>query len=133
MLTNIRRRYDDFGLADIVIWNEDNFHQITNITIVVDNISNLVDKMNHSLGHPISRSSLTTKNGNSWNSRLLLLWSHLLDLEITMNTPKNVHLLPFILMYTFDLNIKKSSRVNCNAGCLMNMLCQSSFVESLDL
>jgi len=43
VLADVGSRYDDLALADIVILNEDDLQEITDIRIVVDNLSYSAD------------------------------------------------------------------------------------------
>ena len=64
---------DHLGLADVVVLEEDNLEQVTNILVVVDNGADSVDQVNNLLGHPVARSSLSTKDGDSGLELLPLL------------------------------------------------------------
>lgn len=46
MFTDVRSRTDDFGLADVVVLEEDHFEEITDIWVVVHDLPDLVDEVN---------------------------------------------------------------------------------------
>jgi len=62
VLANVRSRGNDLGLADIVVLEEDDLQQITDILVVVDNASDLADEMNDGLSHPVPGRSLASKD-----------------------------------------------------------------------
>lgn len=132
VLADVAGGTDDLRLADVVIAQEDDLERIADIFVVVDNITNLVDKMDDCLGHPVSWRGLTTKDGHAGNELLPLLWRHGLDLNVTVDDTENVQLLALVLVNTLDLNIEKSSWVNRNTVVLLDMLCKSYLVGILD-
>ncbi len=79
MLADIRSRGDDLSLADIVILDINDLEQIADIWVMVDDLADTADKVDDSLGHPVSRGSLATKYGDSWCKLLAFLWTHGFD------------------------------------------------------
>lgn len=106
MLRDVTRWADDLGLADIVVLQEDDLEKIANVWVVVHNLSNLVDQVNDRLCHPVSGGSLSTKDGNARRELPLVLGRHLLDLQVSVNDPKNVELLALVLVYTLHLHVE---------------------------
>lgn len=49
MLTDVGGWYNDLTLADIVVFDENDFQEITNVGIVIDNIADFADQMNDCL------------------------------------------------------------------------------------
>lgn len=45
MLADIAGRHDDLGLGDIVIFEEDDLEEVSDVGIVVDNTAYLVDEV----------------------------------------------------------------------------------------
>jgi hypothetical protein len=133
MLANIRSRHNDLGLADVVIRDEHNLQQITNILVVVDHIPNFVDEVNNRLGHPVAWCSLSSKDGNLGHHLLALFSCHGLDLQVSVNAAKDIELLALVLVNTLNLNVKQRSRVDLDSSGLENELGKSSLVGSLDI
>ena len=133
MLTNVRGRGDDLGLADVVVLNVNDLQQITNIFVVVDDFANAADKMNDSLGHPVAWSGFASEDRYSWCKFLALLRAHRLDGKIAVEDTKDVQLLSLVLMYTLDLDVEQRFRVDADAGGIFDVLCQADLVGVLDL
>ena len=62
MLADVASRADDLRLADVVVLQEDDLEGIANVFVVVDDVADLVDEMDHRLRHPVPRRSLTTED-----------------------------------------------------------------------
>lgn len=62
MLADIAGRHNNLCLGHVVVLEEDDLEEITNILVLIHNHSDLVDEVDDGLGHPISRSSFTTKD-----------------------------------------------------------------------
>lgn len=133
VLADVAGRADDLSLADIVILQEDDLEGITNILVIVDNISNLVDKVNDSLCHPVSWSSLSTEDRDAGNKLLPLLRGHGLDLKVAVDDTKDVQLLALVFVDTLDLDIEQSSGVHSNTIVLLDVFCKSDLVGILDI
>lgn len=112
VLRDVGGRNNDLCLRDIVVRDEDNLESIANIRVVVDNITNLVDQVNDGLGHPVTRSSLSTEDGDAGSELLTLLWRHGLDGEVAVDDTEDVHLLTLVLVHTLDLHVEESGRVD---------------------
>lgn len=65
MLANIAGRADDLCFADVVVGQVDYLEGIADVLVIVDNITHLVDEMNHCLGHPVTWCGLTTEDGHA--------------------------------------------------------------------
>lgn len=133
MLAEIRRGNDHLGLADVVILEEDDLEQITNLLVVVDNGSNSVDQVYNLLGHPVARSSLATKDGDFGLELLPLLRRERLEGKIAVDDTKDVHLLALVLVDTLDLDVKEGRWVDIDTGGLLDVLGQADLVGILDL
>lgn len=70
---------DDLSFADVVVFQKDDFEQVSDILVCIDNLADLVDEVNDGLGlnfslahadrygiistyHPVPRSSLSAKD-----------------------------------------------------------------------
>lgn len=133
MLGNIRGRADNFGLADVVVLEEDDLEQVTNICVIVHNRSNRVDQVNNLLGHPVTRSSLSTKDGDTGLLLLSLLERHGLEAEIAVNDTKDVELLSLVLVNTLDLDVKESSGVDSDTSGCLDVFGEADLVGIFDL
>src|SRR4051812_42813224 len=85
VLAEIRGRANNLGLADVVVLDEDYLQEITNLRILVHNLGHLVDKVDDCLRHPVSRSSLASKDRNTRHHLLLLFGGHVLDGQVAVN------------------------------------------------
>lgn len=133
MLTDVTGRDDDLSLRDIVILQKDNLQEVANILIIVDDSANTVNEVDDSLGHPVSRCCLSTEDGHSRSKLLAFLRCHCFDGKISVNDSKDVHLLTFIFVYTLDLDVEQSSRVDSHASRSLDVLGQSDLVGIFDL
>lgn len=133
VLADIAGRADDLCLADIVVGQVNDLEGVANILVIVDNLANLVDKVDDCLGHPITRSSLAAKNRHTRRQLLALFRGHGFDLQIAVNDTENVQLLTLVLVNTLDLNIKQRGWVDLYTIVLQNVLCESHLVGVLDI
>ena len=62
VLANVRGRGDDFGLANIVVFNVDDLQKVPDVLIIVDDFANAANKVNNSLGHPVAGSGLASED-----------------------------------------------------------------------
>lgn len=124
---------DDLGLADVVVLDEDDFQEISNILVIVDNSTNAVDQVDDSLSHPVTRSSLATEDRDSRDLLLALLWRHGLDRQVSVDDSEDVHLLTLVLVYAFDLDVEECRRINRNASSLLDMPSKSDLIGVFNL
>lgn len=122
MLADVRGGTDNLGLADIVILDKDDLEQVSDVFVIVDDISDLVDQVDHSLGHPVARSCFATKNRNSWCQLLALFSVHSFDRKVAVDDAEDVHLLSLVLVYALDLDIEQCCWVHTVAGGFLDML-----------
>lgn len=106
VLADVAGRDDDLGFADIVVFQEDDLEQVSNIFVRVDDPADLVDQMDDGLCHPVSGRRLSTEDVDTRLDLLAIFRRHVLDLEIAMNDAENVQLLPLVLVHTLDLNVE---------------------------
>lgn len=132
VLADIRGRADDLGFADVVVLDEDDLEQVTNIRVVVDHTANFTDEMDHSLGHPVARRSLATEDVDARGNLLALLSAHLLDGQVAVDDTENVELLALVLVYTLHLYVEQRGRVHTNTGGFLDVLGQADLVRILD-
>lgn len=132
MFADVRSRADDFCLADIVVLEENNLEQVTNVGIVVHHGSHRVDEVDNLLGHPVSRGSLATKDGHAGHLLPALLGRHLLQRQVAVNDAENVELLALVLVNTLDLNVKERRRVDRNSGRRLDVFGEADLVGILD-
>lgn len=133
VLADVGSRADDLCLADIVVFQEDNLEEISNIRIGVHDLSNLADQVNDGLRHPVTGSSLASENRDTRLELLTLLWRHLLDGKVAVNDTENVQLLTLVLVDTLDLHIKKRLRVDTDSLSILDVLGKADLVCVLDL
>lgn len=133
MLADIRSGNDHLGLADVVILEEDDLEQIANVLVIVDDGSDSVDQVNNLLGHPVARSSLATKDGNSGLELLPLLRRKRLEGKVAVDDTKDVHLLALILVDTLDLDVKEGRGVDIDTGSVLDVLGEADLVGILNL
>src|ERR1700712_1145576 len=133
MLTYVASWNDHFRFRDIVVLQKDDFQEVANILVLVDDGTNVVDEMDDSFRHPVSRSGFATKDRHSGCELLTLFRRHFLDRQISVNDTENVHLLALILVYTLDLDVEQSSRIHCHTSGCLDMLSKADLVSILDL
>lgn len=100
---------NDLSARHVVIWQEDDLEEISNVVVVVDLEGDGSDKLDDSLGVMVTWGSFTTDHDNSWDEFVssLVLWS-IEDCEISMNDIKDVHELSLVLVNSLNLDIEKS-------------------------
>ena len=133
VLADVRSRDNDLSLANIVVLEKDDLEQVTNLLVIVDDGSNLVDQVNDLLSHPVPRRSLATEDGHPRELLLSFLGSHGLESKVPMNDAKDVQLLPLVLVDTLDLDVKERRGVDYHTGALLDKLGKASLVCKLDL
>ena len=133
MLADVGSGDDHLGLADVVVLEEDDLEEITNILVVVDNGADSVDQVNDLLSHPVARGSLATEDGDSGLELLPLLRRGSLESKIAVDDTEDVHLLTLVLVDTLDLNVKEGRGVDIDTGGLLDMLGKADLVGILDL
>lgn len=133
MLTHVAGRDNDLGLGHVVILNEDNLQEVTNIFIIVDNRTDVVDEVDDGLSHPISWRCLATKDGHPRRKFLALFRGHCFNCKVSVDNAKYVHLLALILVHTLDLDVKKSRWVDCDACRRLDVSSKPDLVGILNL
>uniref|UniRef100_A0A1Y1L8Q7 Uncharacterized protein n=1 Tax=Photinus pyralis TaxID=7054 RepID=A0A1Y1L8Q7_PHOPY len=133
MFANVRSRANHFRLAHVIILQENNLEQVTNILVLIHHRADRVDQVDNLLGHPISRRSFTAKDTHARQLLLTLVGRHGLEAQILMNNAKDVQLLTLILVDTLDLHVKQGGRVDNNASSVLDVLRQTHLVGVLDL
>ena len=61
VLADVRGRGDDFGLADVVIFNVDDLQKVADVLVVVDDFANAANKVNNGFSHPVAWSGLASE------------------------------------------------------------------------
>mmetsp|Transcript_32108 Transcript_32108/g.44513 ORF Transcript_32108/g.44513 Transcript_32108/m.44513 type:complete len:211 (-) Transcript_32108:1912-2544(-) len=107
LLRELSSRNYYFSSGHVIVGNEDNLQEVTNIRIVVDLGSNSVDKFDDLFGHGITCSSLASNHHDLWCQLGFLIWGHGLDLGVRVNTPNNIQQLALVFVNSFDLDIKE--------------------------
>lgn len=118
---DVAGRGDDFSLADVVVLQKDDLQQVSNVRVVVHDISNLVDEMDDGLGHPISRCCLSTKNRHTRSKLFSLLGRQALDLQVSVDDTEDIELLALVLVDTLYLHIEECSRVDSDTIVLLDV------------
>jgi hypothetical protein len=124
---------DDLSAGDIVVWQEDDLEEISDIVVVVNLEGNGGDQFDDSLGVMVTWSSLTTDHNNSWDELVssLVLWG-IKNGEISVNDVEDVHKLSLVLMDSLNLNIEQGINADIKSGLLLNPSSKSGFVLPLD-
>lgn len=133
VLANVRRGDNHLGLADVVVFQEDNLEQVANVAVLVDNFAHSIDQVNDLLGHPVAGSSLATKDGDTWQLLLPLLGAHCLESQVPVDNSKDVELLALIFVNSLDLDVEQGCWVDRYAERSLNVLGQAHLVGILDL
>ena len=84
--------------------------------------------MNDVLGDCVGRSCFTTKEDCDWTSRDVTS----LDIKVFVDDIQSVHLLAFVLVKTFDLDIKDRVCIDFHTLVIFQVTSQFTFVVSLD-
>jgi hypothetical protein len=121
VLADVAGGADDLSLADIVVFQENDLQQVTNVLVAVDHFPDLVDEVNDRLRHPVSRSSLAAEYRHTGRELLPLFRGRLLDFEVAVDDTKDVELLALVLVHTLDLYIEESGRVDRNLVVLLDV------------
>lgn len=132
MLADVGGRTDDFGLADVVVFDEDDFEQVADVRVVVDHCAHAVDQVNDRLGHPVSWSSLAAEDGDTRGQLGAFLGAHGLDAEVAVDDTQDVKLLTLVLMETLDLDIEQGLGVDFDARGFEDVFGQTLLVGGLD-
>ena len=106
VLANITRRHNNLRLANIVVLQEDNLEQITNLLIIIDHLADLVDEVDNRLRHPVTRRRFAAEDADLRLHLLAFLGRHLLDLKIPMDDAEDVELLSLVLVHTLYLDVE---------------------------
>ena len=109
VLRNVVRRHDDLGKRNVVVWDKNNFEEITDISVVVDDRADGVNKTNNALRHVITRRRLATKDRDAVNDASTLGRSHSLDRVVPMDAVQRVEQLAFVLVDAFHLHTQKKN------------------------
>ena len=133
MLADVRGRGDNFGLANIVVFNVDDLQKVTDVLVIVNNFANAADKVDDSLSHPVAGSGLASEDRHTRCKFLTLFRAHCLDRQVSVNDTEDVQLLPLVLVYALDLDIEECFWVDANACCIHDVLRQADFVGIFDL
>lgn len=133
MLAEVGSGDDDLGLANIVVLDEDNFEQVTDLLVLVDDGSDVVDEVNNLLSHPVARCSLSTKDGNAGLLLLPLFRRHGLEAKVSVNNTKNVELLALVFVNALYLNVEERGGVDRDAVCGLDQFGKSDLVCVFDL
>lgn len=132
VLAEVRGGDDDLGLANIVILDEDNLEEVTDLLVLVDDGSDVVDEVDNLLSHPVARCSLSTKDGNAGLLLLSLFGRHGLEAKVSVNNTKNVELLALVFVNPLHLNIEESRRVDGDAIRGLDQFGKTDLVRVLD-
>lgn len=133
MLAQVGGGDNHLGLADVVVLEEDDLEQVTNLLVLVDDSANVVDQVNDLLGHPVAGSSLSTKDGDARRHLLAVLGRHGLERQVSVDDAKDVHLLALVLVDSLDLDVEERGGIDTDARRGLDVLGQAYLVGVLDL
>ena len=102
LLGNITCRNQLFCQGHIVVFHHDHVEVRADLRIVVHDFLQTQDQMDDILGDGVSRSGLGAKDYGNWCFRQVSFF----DLQIFIDHIQGIHLLTFVLMQTFYLNIE---------------------------
>ena len=100
---------DDLGEADAVIRDVNNFNQVADTGVIVDDFGNVVNQSDDFLRHVIGGSGFT---GKDEHARLPIKIGVFQDFVVAVNNVHHVQCLTLVLVDTFDLNVEKCIGVN---------------------
>ena len=120
------------GIRDIIVGQEDHTHVISDFLVVVDGLSQTVDKFDDPLGGEVSGSSLASDHRGSWNELLSILRLRLLDHQVSMRNVERVHQLPLVLMDSLNHHIEQRVFIHGDPALLSDPSCQTFLVLKLD-
>lgn len=133
VLAQIRRRDDHLRFADIVVLQEDDLEQITNVLVLVDNGSNPVDEVDDLLRHPVPWRGLPAKDRHPRLLLLAILWRHGLEGQVAVDDTKDVHLLALVLVDALHLHVKQRRGVDLDVEGVLDVLREAGLVRELDI
>ena len=102
--------------------------------IIINFLTNGINKFDNSFGIVITRSSFTSNHNNSWWEFIftLMLWGFK-DWKVTITDIKDVHELTFIFMNTFNLNIIQRVKRNIKPSPLFYPVTKFNLISTLYL
>ena len=108
MLGELGGRDNDLSTRYVIVRQEDDLEQVTDVSIAINDLLDSTDQLNDNLGCVVGGGGLTTNHDHSWHelSCSLVYW-RILDGQVPMHYIENVKELALILVYTLDLNVVK--------------------------
>ena len=79
--------------------------QVSDFSIVVDDLAHSGDQADHLLGHVVGGGSLAAKDADTGHKLLALLGAGGLDLQVAVDDGEHVQVLALVLMDALDLHI----------------------------
>jgi len=133
VLADVGGRGDDFGFADVVVLDEDDFEEVADVFVVVDDLADVVDQMDDGLRHPVAWCGFAPEDGDPRSELLPLFRSHGLDGQVAVDDAEDVELLPFVFVYALDLDVEQGHRVDADSCRVHDVLRQTDLVGVFDL
>lgn len=133
MLRKFSSRDDDLGSTDVVVGQEDNLQEVTNVVVVVNLVRDGSDELDESLGVVVAGSGLTTDHDDT---RLELAGALMLrsvqNRKISVDNVQDVHELALVFVNTLDLDVIERIDRDIEAGVLLDPSGKLFLVLTLD-
>ena len=108
LLGNIRRGDQLLRHGHIVVAQHDDFEERTHLGVIVDNTAKSEDRVNDILRDHIRRCRLRAEEHRDRSARPVAV----LDVQVAVDGPQKVELLPLVLVQTLDLNVVNGFRIH---------------------
>jgi len=133
VLGHLRGWNNDLGARYIVVWEEDHFEEVTDISIAINDSADRINQLNDDLGRVVSWSCLTSNHDDTWHElgRTLMLRS-VFDRQVAENHVQDVQQLAFVLMNSLDLNVVQGVEGDLDSSLFEHPLLELRLVGTLD-
>lgn len=106
MLTQLGSGNDDLSGADAIIWQEDNFEEINNVVVRINEHTHAVYHLNNHLGVVISWRCLSTNHDHARDKLIFsFCGGSIFDFEISVNAVKQIEELTLVLVNSLNLHV----------------------------
>lgn len=134
MLRHLGSWNNDLSAGHIVVWQENDLQQVSDLVVAVDSLGNRGDQFDDGLGVVVTWSSLSTNANDSWHESVFsLVGRGVQNGEVSVDNVKDVHKLSLVLVNSLDLNVKHGVDWNIVSSLGFDPGGQSSLVLLLDI
>jgi len=129
MLRHISSRDDDLSVRHTIVLEENNLKEIVDALVIINAISDGINKLNESLGISVARGSLTTNEDNAgYEFGSSLRFRSAQDVEIPEYHREDVHVLALVLMNTLHHHVVHGVKTDVNSLGLLDVLLERPLI-----